>query len=184
MTKKPITLTTERLILRPWKPEDLQPFAQLNADPRVREFFPSVLTQEESNRQAKIHSDYINEHGWGFWAVSAPDVSDFIGMIGIAPIPFKSHFTPAIEIGWRLAVDYWGKGYAAEGAQAVLQYGFATLHLPEIVAITSMQNVRSQNVMKKIGMHRDPADDFDHPNVPDGNPVKRHMLYRIDRVQK
>ncbi len=173
------TLKTKRLILRSWKEGDLEPFARLNADPRVMEYFPSVLSKEESDQMVKRIQAKIEERGWGWWAVSAPGVADFIGFIGLNAVTFSAHFSPAVEIGWRLAFDYWGKGFATEGALACLKYGFETLHLSEIVSFTAVKNSRSRAVMEKIGMHRDPKDDFDRPELEEGHPLRRHVLYRI-----
>ena len=122
----------------------------------------------------------MQEHGWGFWAVEVPNVAPFIGFIGLEKVDFSAHFTPAVEIGWRIAFGYWGHGYATEGARACLQYGFETLKLTEIVAMTALANKRSQRVMEKIGMHYNPADDFDRPNLPVDCKVRRHVLYRIE----
>ena len=172
-------ITTERLILRPWTPEDFEPFAKLNADPRVREYFPSVLSTEESNAQAAKISLFIQENGWGLWAVSVPGVAKFIGFIGLSQVSFTAPFTPAVEVGWRLAHEHWGKGYATEGAMAALKYGFETLKLKEIVSFTSVENRASRAVMEKIGMTHDGADDFDHPLLPEGHLLRRHVLYKI-----
>lgn len=174
-------IKTDRLIFRQWVEKDLKPFAELNADPLVREYFPSLLTREESDRQVKQFSEEISKNGYGFWAVSAPGVSDFIGFIGLSPVNFESYFTPAVEIGWRLAHEFWGKGYATEGAKAVLKYGFEILQLNEIVALTAINNTRSRRVMEKIGMHHNPKDDFDHPRAPLNNKLGRQALYRIQR---
>lgn len=176
-------IKTERLILRPWKEDDLKSFAKLNADPRVREFFPSTLSQKESDELAKQLSDLIEKNGYGFWAVSAPGISDFIGFIGIEHVTFEAPFTPAVEIGWRIAHEYWGRGYATEGAMAALEYGFNTLNLNEIVSFTPTQNKRSANVMKKIGMTHYPEEDFDHPKLEEGHPLRRHVLYRIKKSE-
>lgn len=176
-------IKTKRLILRPWKEEDFAPFAKLNADPRVREYFPSIPSRKESDESARIISSEIEKNGFGFWAVSCPGVSDFIGFIGLAQVPFTAHFTPAVEIGWRLGFEFWGQGYATEGAQAALQYGFEKLNLDEIVSFTPVANKRSQNVMRKIGMHHASEDDFDHPNIHDGHPLRRHVLYRIQKKE-
>lgn len=176
-------LKTKRLILRPWKEEDLEPFAQLNADPRVMEYFPSALSREESNQMAKRMQTKIEERGWGWWAVSVPGIAEFIGFIGLNNVDKSTlpvHFTPAVEIGWRLAFDYWGKGYATEGARAALQYGFEMLNLNEIVSFTAMQNIRSRRIMEKIGMHHNSKDDFDHPKLPEGHWLRRHVLYRLE----
>jgi len=177
--KLSMTIKTERLLLRPWKEEDLEPFARLNADPRVREYFPGLLNRQESDASVKLMSNHIERCGWGFWAASLIETGKFIGMIGLEDVYFQAHFTPAVEIGWRLGFDHWGKGYATEGAKAALQYGFETLDLKEIVSFTAVQNIRSRRVMERIGMHRDPVDDFDHPKLPEGHPLRRHVLYRI-----
>lgn len=172
-------IKTERLIMRPWREADFDSFARLNADPRVMEYFPGVLTQEESYRFAQRICNAMQQQGWGLWAVSIPDVADFIGYIGLSQVNFAADFAPAVEMGWRLAYDFWNKGYATEGAQAVLKYGFEKLHLNEIVSFTAMNNMRSRRVMEKIGMYHDEKSDFDHPNVPEGHELRRHILYRI-----
>lgn len=172
-------IKTERLILRPWKEEDIDLFAKLNADPRVMEFFPKVCTKEESDELLKRICIAMKQQGWGWWAVSIPDVSDFIGFIGLGHVNFDSNFTPAVEVGWRLAYEYWGKGYAPEGARAALKFGFENLHLDEIVAFTAVNNMRSRRVMEKIGMYHDEKSDFDHPKLSEGHWLRRHVLYRI-----
>ena len=176
------TIKTERLILRPWREEDLQPFARLNADPRVMEYFPGLKTREESDSSAKLMSDHIERCGWGCWAASLIQTGEFIGFIGLEDIYFKASFTPAVEIGWRLAFEYWGKGYATEGALASLQYGFVKLKLEKIVSFTAFQNMRSRAVMERFGMHHDPKDDFDHPKIQEGHPLRRHVLYKIKKT--
>ncbi|CUI17397.1 acetyltransferase, GNAT-family [Candidatus Protochlamydia naegleriophila] len=173
------TIQTKRLILRPWREDDWKPFARMNADPRVMEYFPSTLSKQESDDLARRLSDKVAEQGWGLWAVSIPEVAEFIGFIGLAKPSFEAHFTPAIEVGWRLAYDYWGQGYATEGALAALEYGFETLQLNEIVSFTAQLNDRSRKVMRKIGMHHDPIDDFDHPRLSKEHQLCRHVLYRI-----
>ena len=173
-------IKTKRLILRPWQEQDLEPFAHLNADPRVMEWFPSVLNREESDNLAKRLSTKLIEQGWGLWAVSVPGVSEFIGFIGLSEPTFNAHFTPTVEVGWRLPYEYWGRGYATEGALAALKYGFETLNLKEIVSFTFIQNKRSRAVMERIGMHREVADDFDHPKLPDDHRLKKHVLYRLN----
>lgn len=176
-----IIIKTARLILRPWRQEDYAPFAELNADSRVMEHFPQLFSREASDHAAKKMQEFLEEKGWGLWAVTIPDIAEFIGYIGLNEVTFTAHFTPAIEIGWRLAFDYWGKGYATEGAKAALKYGFEVLDLSEIVSFTAVHNQRSRAVMERIGMHYDPHGDFDHPRVPEGNKVRRHVLYRIQR---
>lgn len=174
-----IEIKTKRLVLRPWREDDLEACAKMNGDARVMEYFPSTLTREESDQFARRHTAMIEKQGWGFWAVSIPGQADFIGCLGLVPVLFDAHFTPAVEIGWRLAYDYWNQGYATEGAMAALKYGFETLHLDEIVSFTALSNQRSQNVMKKIGMVRDEKDDFEHPRLAEGHPLRTHALYRI-----
>jgi ribosomal-protein-alanine N-acetyltransferase len=169
-------IATERLTLRQWRDDDLEPFAALNADPAVMEFFPAPLTRDQSDALAQRERSAIEERGWGLWAVENAH-RRFIGFVGLAVPSFEAHFTPAVEIGWRLAREQWGKGYAAEAARAALAFGFEELALDEIVSFTAAINVRSRSVMERIGMTHDPADDFDHPRVADG-PLRRHVLYR------
>ena len=172
---------TERLILRPWKIDDLESYAKLNADPRVMEFFPSVKTYAESKEEYERIVAHSEVRKWGLWAVSVKNGSDFIGFIGLRYEDFPSPFTPAVEVGWRLAFDFWGKGYATEGALASLRYGFTVLYLNEIVSFTPFPNKRSQRVMEKIGMHHNSKEDFDHPKLPQGHRLSRHVLYRLSR---
>jgi RimJ/RimL family protein N-acetyltransferase len=172
-------IRTERLLLRPWVAADREPFAAMNADPQVREHFPALLSREESDASVARIEAHFAEHGYGFWAVEVSGVAPFVGMVGLAVMDFESHFTPCVEIGWRLATPYWGRGYATEGALASLDFGFVELQLDEIVAYTALGNIRSRRVMERIGMTHDPADDFDHPSVPDGHPFRKHVLYRI-----
>ncbi|HET6158313.1 MAG TPA: GNAT family N-acetyltransferase [Dongiaceae bacterium] len=180
---KPITLHTPRLILRPWRDEDSDAFAAMFEDPAVMAFL--LATQGRAAIDALIVRirQHFAEHGFGWWAAEVPGVAPFIGFIGLARISREAHFTPAVEVGWRLARPYWGQGYATEGARAALDFGFSQLRLDEIVSLTVPANRRSWRVMQRIGMRRDPADDFDHPRVLDGHPLKRHVLYRIDRAR-
>jgi RimJ/RimL family protein N-acetyltransferase len=174
-------IKASRLILREWRDSDLDAFAALNADPRVREFFPSVLTRAESAASIERMRAHAAEHGFGFWCIEVPGVADCVGMCGLANAYFEAPFTPCVEIGWRLAHEHWGHGYASEAAQAALDHGFLTLHLPEIVAFAVVANARSRRVMERIGMTYNPADDFDHPALPPGHPLRRHVLYRALR---
>lgn len=174
-------IKTERLILRPWRQEDLEPFAKLNADPRVMEHFPAVKSFEETAAEYNGIVEHFAKHGWGFWAVEVPNKADFIGFIGLRFDDFPAPFTPCVEIGWRLGFDTWGNGYATEGAIAALKIGFETLKLDEIVSFTAVPNLRSQSVMQKIGMHHSPADDFNHPKLPEGHKLRRHVLYRLNQ---
>jgi RimJ/RimL family protein N-acetyltransferase len=177
----PRELRTERLLLRRWTPADREPFATLNADPRVMEHFPGVLTPDESNALVDRIEGHFERHGFGFWAVEVPGVVPFAGFIGLSVPRFETHFTPCVEIGWRLANQCWGHGYATEGARAALAFGFQELRLEEIVSFTVPDNLRSRRVMEKIGMTRSPLDDFDHPALPVGHPLRRHVLYKIGR---
>ena len=174
-------LRTERLLLRPWRESDRDAFARMNADPRVMEFFPALMTREETDASVDRAFAHFARYGYGYWAVELPGQADFIGFIGLCHPTIETHFTPCVEVGWRLACEHWGRGYATEGALAALRFGFETLNFDEIVSYTTTANLRSRNVMEKIGMIRDMAGDFDHPRVPDGNRVKRHVLYRKRR---
>jgi ribosomal-protein-alanine N-acetyltransferase len=170
---------TERLRLRRWRDEDRTPFAALNADPEVMEFFPAKLSRAESDAFIDKVEAMFDARGYGLWAVD--DTDGFIGYVGLWPAEFPAHFTPAVEIGWRLARSAWGKGYATEAARRALEFGFDELGLSAIVSFTAVLNVRSQRVMQRIGMVRDTAGDFDHPNVPAGHRLRPHVLYRLGR---
>jgi RimJ/RimL family protein N-acetyltransferase len=145
------------------------------------EHFPGMLTPDESNGFIDRVEAHFEKHGFGLWAVEIPGVVPFAGFIGLAIPRFETHFTPCVEIGWRLATECWGHGYATEGARAVLAFGFQELRLPEIVSFTVPGNLRSRRVMEKIDMTRNSLDDFDHPGLPEGHPLRRHVLYRIVR---
>ena len=173
-------LRTERLVLRQWRDEDREPFAALNADPVVMEHFPSTMTREESDAYIDRVAALIDERGWGTWAVEVAASGEFIGFVGLNEPRFEAHFTPAVEIGWRLGRNAWGHGYATEAARAVLAYAFEELELDEVVSFTTVENHRSRRVMERIGMTRDPADDFEHPNVTVER-VRPHVLYRLAR---
>jgi len=172
-------IVTERLILRPWKDEDNVPFAEMNADPTVREFFRSVLTQEQSDDEAQYFRGTYERDGFCMFAAELIATGEFTGFIGIQTMGFAvpGVAQPAVEIGWRLAHRHWGKGLATEGAQAVMRHAFETLKLPEVVAIAVPANVRSRRVMEKIGMRHLPELDFDYPYIPEGHPLRRHVLY-------
>lgn len=172
---------TERLILRRWRDTDREPFARMNADPAVMEFFPACLSRAESDEGVDLVEKHFRDRGFGFFAAELRGQVPFIGFIGLNVPRFVAHFTPCVEIGWRLAAEYWGRGLATEGAVAAMQYGFQTLGLDEIVAFTVPANVRSRRVMDKLGMTHDPADDFDHPRLEAGHPLRRHVLYRRKR---
>ncbi|WP_299580434.1 GNAT family N-acetyltransferase [uncultured Microbulbifer sp.] len=169
---------TERLQLRQWREEDKPAFAELNADPRVMEFFPALLTRQESDAGVDRCKVHIEKYGWGFWALALRETGKFIGFVGIKNVTDDLPFAPAVEIGWRLAHPFWGKGYASEAARASLEVAFNTLHLTEVVSFTSLQNIRSQRVMERLGMRRDSLV-FAHPQVPAESPLLQHCLYRI-----
>jgi RimJ/RimL family protein N-acetyltransferase len=173
-----MTITTERLILREWREEDREPFARMNRDPAVMEFFPALLTRDESDALVDRAVAHFVANGFGPWAAELCQTGEFIGYIGLYIPRFEAHFTPCVEIGWRLAQEYWGKGLATEGAQAVALQAFGELRLKELVSFTSESNLKSRRVMEKIGMTHDAADDFDHPALPEGHWLRRHVLYR------
>ena len=173
-------LRTDRLLLRQWRDEDRAPFAALNADPVVMEHFPSTMTREASDAFVDFNVATLAERGWGLWAVEVADTRAFIGFVGLSEPRFEAHFMPAVEIGWRLARDAWGHGYATEAARAALAYAFGELGLDGVVSFTTVENHRSRRVMERIGMAHDPADDFDHPRVTDER-LRRHVLYRLSR---
>ena len=172
-------ISTDRLLLRPWKPEDRAPFAAMNADAAVMEHFNAPLTREESDHFADFIEDRLTDHGYGLWATERLDTGEFIGFVGLAPVPFEAHFTPAVEVGWRLALPQWGFGFASEGGAAAIEFGLQEAGLDEIVSFAVPANKRSIAVMERIGMTHDPADDFDHPSFAEGHRLRRHVLYRI-----
>ena len=177
-----IELETPRLLLRQWRDSDLAPFAALNADPRVMEFFPATLSREASDAMAQRCRSLIAGRGWGLWAVTLRENNAFIGMTGLHVPEAQLPCSPCVEIGWRLAFNYWGQGYAQEAAQAALQAGFARLQLPEIVAFTALPNGRSSALMARLAMRREPAT-FEHPALPPGHRLRTHCLYRLTRAE-
>jgi ribosomal-protein-alanine N-acetyltransferase len=172
-------LRTERLLLRRWRASDLAPFAALNADPEVMRYFPAPLSREQSDAFVQQIESGFEREGWGLWALALRATGDFIGFTGLGRPTFEAHFTPAVEIGWRLARGAWGCGYATEAARAAARSGFDTLGLDALVSFTAVGNARSRAVMRRLGMTHDPAEDFDHPRVPEGHPIRRHVLYRL-----
>ena len=180
-----VTLSSVRICLRRWRDEDREAFAAMNSDARVMEFFRSRLSRIESDAMVDRIQEHFSERDFGLWAVEVPDVAPFIGFAGLTVVaapPFSARFTPCVEVGWRLAFEHWGHGYATEAARLALGYGFRTIALPEVVSFTSATNQRSRAVMERLGMRRDPAEDFDYPSLPEGHPLRRHVLYRIDSV--
>jgi RimJ/RimL family protein N-acetyltransferase len=169
-------IRTERLLLREWHEADRDDWAAMNADPEVMEYFPSTLDRQQADAAFDRISGALTERGWGLWAVEHE--GRFLGFTGLSPVGFEAHFTPATEIGWRLRRDAWGLGFASEAARAVMGFAFDELGLDALVSFTSVGNHRSRAVMERIGLTRDPADDFDNPNVPIGDPLRPHVLYR------
>ncbi|MFD4260454.1 GNAT family N-acetyltransferase [Streptomyces sp. NPDC058534] len=172
-------LRTDRLVLRRWRDSDLEPWAAMNADPDVREHLGDPLTREQSDASVAGFQADFDRRGYGWWAVEVRATGEFIGFAGLDEVEDGLPFT-GVEIGWRLARSAWGRGYATEAARAVLAHGFEVLDLPEILAVTTATNVPSQAVMRRIGMTRDTADDFDDPAAPEG-PLRPNVLFRIAR---
>ena len=173
-------LETKRLTMRSWQASDLEPFAALNSDPETMKHFPAPLGKAASDALAAHCQSLIDEFGWGFWAVEEKESNAFIGFVGLNRPSADLPFAPCVEIAWRLARNFWGKGYATEAANAALSFGFGRLSLEEIVAFTTLSNWRSQKVMERLFMQRDP-DDFDHPALPFGHSLRRHCLYRLSK---
>jgi ribosomal-protein-alanine N-acetyltransferase len=178
-----VTLASHGVLLRTWRSEDREPFAQMNCDARVMEFFRSPLDRRESDALVDRIQQHWEDHGFGLWALELSGTAPFIGFCGLSKVRFTAHFTPCVEVGWRLAAAHWGHGYATESAKFAIAHGFSDLALPEVVSFTSLGNLRSRAVMERLGMHHDPADDFDHPSLPHGHPLARHALYRLSNTQ-
>jgi len=174
-------LTTKRLRLRLWRHDDLPAFAALNSDPRVMQYLPELLDRAQSDALANRIRENFERKGFGLWAVEVIGIADFIGFTGLSVPRFEAHFTPCVEIAWRLAYHFWGYGYATEAARAACDYGFGQLRLKEIVSFTVPANWRSRKVMERLGMTRSASDDFQHPLLPDGHPLRHHVLYRLAR---
>jgi RimJ/RimL family protein N-acetyltransferase len=175
----PPIIETERLLLRAWRDSDREPWATMNANPRVREFFPGTLDRQGSDTLLGHLNARITKYGFGFWALEDRASGKFLGFTGLAHATFPAPFTPCVEIGWRLAHRYWGKGYAFEAALAALDHGFGKLGLASILSFAAAQNSRSRKVMERIGMRHDPNRDFPHPSLPPDHPMQPHVLYRI-----
>ena len=171
--------TSERLGFRTWQAEDLQPFAQLNADPEVMEYFPHPYTLQETEQSILRFNKHFDTHNVCFWAVDILETGEFIGFIGMVYQEFEADFTPCHEIGWRLKRASWGQGYATEGAKRCLAYAFQDLKLPAIYSFTATLNTRSERVMQKIGMHK--VGEFEHPKLAEGHRLRTHVLYKIDQ---
>jgi RimJ/RimL family protein N-acetyltransferase len=173
----PVTLQTPRLTLRPWRPADLEPLFAINGDPDSMRHFPAPLTRAESDAWAERMQTHMEAHGWGFWVVEETGGAPFVGVVGLMNIPWVARFTPAVEIGWRIAPGFRRRGYAEEAARAALDFAFGTLRLAEVVAFTVPGNATSWRLMERLGMRPDGA--FDHPRLDPGHPMRRHLLYRL-----
>jgi RimJ/RimL family protein N-acetyltransferase len=176
-------IETERLLLREWQKSDREPFARISADPRVMEFMPSRLSPAESDLLVDRIENHFRERGFGLYALELRHERAFVGYVGLSVPAFQAHFTPCVEIGWRLSADYWGRGLATEAAGSIVRLAFESLALNALIAFTVPANVRSRRVMEKIGMTHDLSDDFEHPNLPEGHPLRRHVLYRLRRAE-
>ena len=175
-------LKTERLILRQWTDDDFALFSNISGDSKVMEFYPSQLTEEESNNMANRVQSLIQDKGWGFWAVEVPNIEKFIGFVGLHTPKNTLPFSPCVEIGWRLSKAHWGKGYATEAAKESLKFAFTILNLNEVVSFTTVANIRSQAVMLKIGMVNT-GNNFMHPDIASSHPQCEHVLYKITKSE-
>lgn len=177
-------LPTDRLLLRSWQPADRAPFAAMNSDIAVMEYFPALLTVDESDALILRFQAEFAARGFCPWAIEERVTGTFIGFVGLRDVPDNLSFAPGVEVGWRLARPFWGRGYATEAASAALTFGFETVGLTEIVSYTSAINLRSRRVMERLGMSRNPADDFEHPNVATANLLRPHVLYRFRGAER
>ncbi|MDP9901993.1 GNAT family N-acetyltransferase [Variovorax ginsengisoli] len=174
-------MTTERLILRAWLDQDRTPFAAMSADPEAMRHLLPFASHEAANAWIDRQQAHLRAHGFCFWALESRETGEFIGAAGLLRVAYDAHFTPAVEVGWRLDRRFWGQGLAPEAARRAIEFGFAHLGIPEIIANTVAANRNSRRVMEKLGMSNDAADDFDHPLVPVGSPLRRQVLYRLPR---
>lgn len=173
-------IKTDRLGLRSWKEKDHESFAKMNADPRVMEHFPFLMTREQTDAYLTRIYNHFDEYGYGVYAVDILDSNEFIGYIGFSCPTWESYFTPCVEVGWRLKSESWNKGYATEGALACLEYGFKELGLDAIYSWTATDNKASERVMQKIGLVK--IDEFDHPRIEKGHRLERHVLYKKEKT--
>lgn len=164
--------------LRQWRDSDVGPFAAMNSDPEVMRYFPAALTREQSVAWLERQRGLIEERGWGLWALDVD--GELAGFVGLAIPSFQASFTPCVEAGWRLRREYWGRSIAYQGALQALRYGFEVLKLPQIVSFTAAVNLPSRRLMERLGFTHDAAGDFDHPALPAGHALQRHVLYRKD----
>lgn len=174
-------LETERLILRRLRPDDVEAFAAMNADPEVMRYFPGCLDRTETEALVERMDAHFDRHGFGWWVVEVPDVTSFVGFVGLMRPAFHAHFTPCVEVGWRFVRHAWGQGYATEAGRASVDFAFDHLSIDEVVSMAVADNRRSTRVMERLGMSRRPQDDFGHPKLPFEHPLRRHVLYRVSR---
>ena len=174
-------IETARLVLRPWEEKDRQPFAEMSGDPEVMEHLMPLTPREASDAWIDRQMAHLSKHGFCFWAVEAKESRSFVGAVGLLQVGYEAHFTPAVEVGWRIARPFWGVGYAPEAAAASVRFGFETLSLQEVVAFTVPGNSKSRRVMDKLGMSHDSEDDFDHPRIPSDHLLRHQVLYRLPR---
>jgi ribosomal-protein-alanine N-acetyltransferase len=174
-------LRTSRLLLRRWRVEDLDAFAAINGDPAVMEYFPATMSREQTAAMVDRLEAGFERDGYGFWAVEVGATGLLAGFVGLSPVSEGMPFAPAVEVGWRLGREHWGQGIAREAAEAALGYGFGLLDLDEIVAYTTVGNLRSRRLMERLGMRHDESADFDHPGLAGGDPLAPHVLYRLTR---
>ncbi len=177
---KTSNLETERLLLRQWREQDLPVFASLNSDPEVMEYFPNLLSREESDAMAQKCKALISERGWGFWAVELKNSGEFIGFVGLHKPKLTLPFSPCVEIGWRLLKKHWGNGYATEAAGESLRYAFETICLNEVVSFTTISNIRSRSVMNRLGLGNT-SQNFQHPDMQEKHPLSEHVLYKLTK---
>jgi len=175
------TLETPRLLLRQWRDSDVEEWVKMGADPRVMEFFPALEDRASAEAGAKRLRERLEQNGFGWWVIDVKDGPPFAGVIALHVLPDDMPFRPTREVGWRLPVHAWGHGYATEGARAAIDYAFGSLDWPELVSMTAAINLRSQRVMQRLGMSRDPADDFEYPRLEPGHPLRPHVLHRLRR---
>lgn len=179
---KVVELSTDRLLLRQWKEEDFPLFAKMNSDPVVMEYYPSILSEDESNAMARKLRALISERSWGFWAVETIKENTFIGFVGLHEPTYDLPVTPCIEVGWRLGKEWWGNGYATEAARESLRFAFEELGLGEVYSFTSVSNKKSWSVMERLNMSNT-GNNFEHPIIPEGHALREHVLYKITKEQ-
>jgi RimJ/RimL family protein N-acetyltransferase len=176
-------IETDRLLMRRWLASDLDPFTALNSDPEVMRHVGGTLDRDQTAALIRRIESHFDTYGFGLWAVEHRRDASLIGFVGLHNVDFDAPFAPAVEVAWRLARAAWGHGYATEAARAALEFAFGAERMDEVVSFTVPDNTRSRAVMERIGLVRDPAGDFDHQNLPEGHPLRRHVLYRIDRAR-